>query len=57
MSKTKPKGIPATARQINPIDRQQYVPSISMRLAAERVKDHPTPISLSSPIKYAYHGD
>jgi hypothetical protein len=57
MSKAKPKGVPATTRLINPIDRKEYVPPISMRIAAEKVKDHPKPVSLSSPVKYTYHGD
>jgi hypothetical protein len=57
MSRAKPKGVPASTRLINPIDRKEYKPSIAMNISAERAKDHPKPISLSSPVKYEYHGD
>lgn len=57
MTKAKAKGVPTPTRMINPIDRKAYVPPLSMRIAAERAKDHPKPVSLNSPVKYEYHGD
>lgn len=54
---TKAKGVPTPARLLNLTGRKAYVQPLGLRLAAERAKDHPKPISLNSPVKYEYHGD
>lgn len=57
MSNTKTKGIVASPRLINPVEQKTYKHPLSMRIAAEKAKDHPKFISMSSKVKPVFNGD
>ena len=57
MKKAKPEGIPASPKLIKPINQKEYKVPTAMKISAERSKEHPKPISLSSSVKYVYYGD